>query len=344
MNTKGVEKSGAVATYPELLKRVRETLILGQRNIEREKVRTYWETGRHIHRHMLQNKGRAEYGKEVVIRLARDLDISDRLLYRCLQFSEKFPILSTWTKSSHQTLTWSHYRALFAIREEERRLALATRAVRSEWGARELEQAVKRVTAKYHETSESERGGRKTFEPLTPKKGTPYLYQIRAPQPIEGESELKIDLGFRVRRKLSEFKASRGLKPGDIVESRPAGKHYEILKAKDKTAKDLFTYPAQVLRVVDGDTLYVEIDLGLGTTIEEYLRLRGIDAPELDTAKGREARAFVQKELGLAPSILLRSSQTDQWDRYVADVFYTTSGGEHFLNNRLLEEHLAWRV
>src|SRR3990167_7609795 len=49
------------------------------------------------------------------------------------------------------------------------------------------------------------------------------------------------------------------------------------------------TYKAFIERVVDGDTLIVKIDLGFETRIREYLRLRGIDAPETDTAEGKRS-------------------------------------------------------
>jgi endonuclease YncB( thermonuclease family) len=126
------------------------------------------------------------------------------------------------------------------------------------------------------------------------------------------------------------------------------------LKAPEKTTKDLFTYQASVLRVVDGDTLYVEIDLGFGITIEQYLRLRGIDAPEINTKAGKRAALFVKNELKDAPFIILQSSRSDRWDRYLADVFYTVNGStkggsasggeERYLNNFLLLHGLAKRI
>ena len=49
-----------VTTYPALYRRVKETLLDGQRAVEQQKVRTYWEAGRLIQTHILRNKGRAE--------------------------------------------------------------------------------------------------------------------------------------------------------------------------------------------------------------------------------------------------------------------------------------------
>ena len=54
----------------------------------------------------------------------------------------------------------------------------------------------------------------------------------------------------------------------------------------------------------------------------ERIRLRGIDAPELNMPEGREARAFVERALGGAAVVALKTYKTDRYARYVADVFY----------------------
>ena len=71
-------RSPDVTTYAGLFRRVKETLLDGQRAVEQQKVRTYWEAGRLIQTHILRNNGRAEYGAEVVSRLADDLGIGAR--------------------------------------------------------------------------------------------------------------------------------------------------------------------------------------------------------------------------------------------------------------------------
>jgi micrococcal nuclease len=55
-----------------------------------------------------------------------------------------------------------------------------------------------------------------------------------------------------------------------------------------------WTVPARVVRVVDGDTLIMDLDLGWKTwRLGERCRLAGINCPELDTAEGVAARDFV---------------------------------------------------
>src|SRR3989338_1248997 len=71
----------ATAAYSHLLIRVKQILIEGQRRIEQERVRTYWETGKIIHEHTFKHADRSEYGAQVIDTLAKDLEIHKRLLH-----------------------------------------------------------------------------------------------------------------------------------------------------------------------------------------------------------------------------------------------------------------------
>src|SRR3989338_2430385 len=111
-----------IFSYPTLRKQGKQTRFLGQLKIEAAKVETYWKTGKIIQEHILNHKGHAEYGGEVVKRLAKDLNVSETVLHRCIRFAQTYPrlpILATWPKFS-----WSHYRQLIAIPDNKRRLLL----------------------------------------------------------------------------------------------------------------------------------------------------------------------------------------------------------------------------
>lgn len=68
----------------------------------------------------------------------------------------------------------------------------------------------------------------------------------------------------------------------------------------------------------------VLIDTGFDGTLEEKLRLRGIDCPELGTPAGDKAKKFVEKLLPVGSSIVIHSekTRTEKWGRFLADVFY----------------------
>jgi endonuclease YncB( thermonuclease family) len=53
-------------------------------------------------------------------------------------------------------------------------------------------------------------------------------------------------------------------------------------------------FKAQLLRVIDGDTLRFRIDLGFHVYQDHNLRLWGINCPELNTVEGKAARDFVE--------------------------------------------------
>ena len=51
-------------------------------------------------------------------------------------------------------------------------------------------------------------------------------------------------------------------------------------------------YEAEVLKVIDGDTIYIKSDSG-----RKKIRLRHIDAPELKQTFGEEAKIFLDNQL-----------------------------------------------
>ena len=156
-----------------------------------------------------------------------------------------------------------------------------------------------------------------------------------------------MDLGFGFFRDLTARQLSQFAR-GDIVETRPFKDPYKIFKT-NRAPKDLFTYRAYIEKVIDGDTLKVRLDLGFASWKRETLRLRGIDCPELDTPEGRKAKVFVQSCLKDAPSIIVYSSRSDKYDRYLADIFIPRvkepdPATDIYLNNLLLETGHAKRV
>ena len=62
----------------------------------------------------------------------------------------------------------------------------------------------------------------------------------------------------------------------------------------------MYEYKARLLRVVDGDTVDVDIDLGFKVHIQQRVRLYGIDAPEVRT------RDLEEKEKGIASTVYLK--------------------------------------
>jgi micrococcal nuclease len=74
-----------------------------------------------------------------------------------------------------------------------------------------------------------------------------------------------------------------------------------------------YVYKAKVIKVVDGDTLIVDIDLGCYTHITKRLRLDKVNAPEQKTAEGKAATAWVKDNL---PKDIIVRTIKDKNDKY----------------------------
>lgn len=104
--------------YLTLRKQVEEPLLAGQRQIEQAKVQTYWETGRIIHQHILKHSDRAEYGSEVIARLAKDLGVDRTVLNRCFRFAQTYPRLPI--SAGRHKFTWSFQSFNFSKRKDRK--------------------------------------------------------------------------------------------------------------------------------------------------------------------------------------------------------------------------------
>ena len=116
------------------------------------------------------------------------------------------------------------------------------------------------------------------------------------------------------------------------------------------TDHHLYTFAAHVDRIIDGDTLLITADCGFHVASLQRLRLRGIDTPELTSAAGQRARAYVEQALGAADLVVLTTQRTDRYGRYLADICYLPGSEDPreilhagtYLNRELLDKGLAW--
>lgn len=95
----------------------------------------------------------------------------------------------------------------------------------------------------------------------------------------------------------------------------------------------MYEYKAKVIRVVDGDTMICEIDVGFSIKIKERIRLRGINTPEVrGTEKkwGLEVKEIV-RDIIEGKDITLQVYKKGKYGRYIADII---------INNVQLSEYL----
>jgi endonuclease YncB( thermonuclease family) len=263
-------------------------------------------------------------------------------------------------------LTWTHFVALSMIKDKEERQAYLKKAAGKKWTVEELKNILFRDQVK---TISSGNGAVKRLA-ATPAKGeVPRLafkrgvinaYRVLEPDPgdpLPSGNRLHLDCGFGVARTFRALARSSG-GPGDVVvlaEPAPgAAKVKKIIPQDLKAGSILYTYAARVVKVIDGDTLKVEAKLGETAWIRKKLRLRRINAPEINTPEGRKAKEFIVKRLKGCPRIVIKTYSTDIYDRYLVDVFYIEGCDDpakialegKLLNQDLLDEGLAelWRT
>lgn len=97
----------------------------------------------------------------------------------------------------------------------------------------------------------------------------------------------------------------------------------------------MYEYQARLIRVVDADTLRMEIDLGMDIKVNATVRLAGVNAPEASTVEGVAATIFTSTWLASDSGIFRISTVKDRrekYGRYLAFVY----NGDACLNDDLL--------
>ena len=105
----------------------------------------------------------------------------------------------------------------------------------------------------------------------------------------------------------------------------------------------------QVLKIVDGDTIDVVIDLGFDISFTSRVRLAGIDTPESRTTDAREkilgveVKEYLKKALEGATDIVIRTEKVDSSEKYgriLGWLFVNKSTSS--LNMELVNKGYAW--
>ena len=109
----------------------------------------------------------------------------------------------------------------------------------------------------------------------------------------------------------------------------------------------MYTYKARLDRVIDGDTIDVNIDLGFDITVHKRIRLAGIDTPESRT------RDLEEKKRGLASKarlielldkgdLVVESKEVGKYGRVLGVLHIHPEDNLPFnINNKLVEEGFA---
>jgi|TARA_R100001082_G_C4347598_1_gene153008 micrococcal nuclease len=92
----------------------------------------------------------------------------------------------------------------------------------------------------------------------------------------------------------------------------------------------MYTYKATLDRVIDGDTIDVNIDLGFDISVKKRVRFLGINTPESRTRdleekkRGLAAKDRVKSILNENSSFIIESKEVGKFGRVLGEVFINT--------------------
>ena len=101
----------------------------------------------------------------------------------------------------------------------------------------------------------------------------------------------------------------------------------------------------KINRVIDGDTVDLDIDLGFGITISHRVRLKDIDAAEIRTldleekAKGQIAKVWLEEQLSREGEWIIETYKEDKYGRILGTLYLI--GDPVTINERMLNEGIA---
>ncbi len=301
--------------------------------MEQEKRLTYWNVGKQIKEHLLQNADRADYGDNLIGQLSKELDLAFNLLYDSVRFYEQYPEIL----HAHAKLTWTHIRMLVHVPEKQSRQAFERKIIQENLSSRELQKLLK---------STKNKSKKDEIPTLKVERGQPHIYCLKK---LQGQT--MVDLGFRTYMKspFTEFESTSSTKQ-IIGKTEKLDQSYRFIPAGPEKVPH-YTYKAYVIEVIDGDTLWVNIDLGFDMWSNQKLRLKGINTRELQSPQGQNAKEYMEAKLKGCEFIAIKTYWRDKFTRYLADIFYNKSendflslvnNGKH-LNQELLDRGLAVR-
>jgi predicted nuclease of restriction endonuclease-like (RecB) superfamily len=132
----------------EIIQQIKSIISSAQeraiRTVDTERVLMYWQIGKVIFEEEQQGKDRADYGKYLIKSISETFQpqlgsgFSIRQLERNRQFYRSFPIAA----ALRTQFTWTHYKALISIDNQDKKEFYIAEASKNNWTARQLERQI----------------------------------------------------------------------------------------------------------------------------------------------------------------------------------------------------------
>lgn len=108
-------------------------------------------------------------------------------------------------------------------------------------------------------------------------------------------------------------------------------------------------YVKKVSKVVDGDTIDVDIDLGFDISFSSRVRLAGIDTPEsrtsdkLEKSLGLESKAYLKNAIESAKTVVIKTEKMDSSEKYGRILGWVfLDGSDISINQKMIDDGYAW--
>lgn len=130
-----------IGDIKSLIAKAKESAI---RSVDHHRTVMYWHIGERIFNEEQQGKDRADYGNYLIKHLSEQLQpefesgFSYRNLHWYRQFYRTFPIVN----SLRTQLSWTHYRLLLRIDNEDKRAYYIAETVKNNWSVRQMERQI----------------------------------------------------------------------------------------------------------------------------------------------------------------------------------------------------------
>ena len=115
---------------------------------------------------------------------------------------------------------------------------------------------------------------------------------------------------------------------------------FEIF-TKRQILDNLYWYKAIVIRLIDGDTIIVDVDKGFSDWRKRLsLRFSRIDAPEkrgVTKEEGLAALDFLKTQISEGDAIYIRTQKADSFGRYIAEIFVFEGDNANNLSDTLVK-------
>ncbi len=101
----------------------------------------------------------------------------------------------------------------------------------------------------------------------------------------------------------------------------------------------------KINKIIDGDTVDLDIDLGFNLTITQRIRLKGINTAETRTlnleekTKGLVAKEWLKKELSREGEWVIETTKEDKYGRILGTLYLV--GDPVTVNERMINEGIA---